>query len=434
MKNIAGKEGALSKGNLSMANTREIINETNRNYQKFHNPSLARLYKFAGYNSIEWESQGVYIKDIDGKEYIDCAGGYGVFSLGHKHPEVVAAVKEQLERMPLSSKVFPSKLLGELAKMLAEITPGELTFSFFCNSGAEAVEGALKLARLATGKPQIISTVNSFHGKTYGALSVSGRPSFQEGFEPLLPELYHVPFGNAGALKEAINEKTAAVILEPIQGEGGVILPHTDYWPEVRRICTEKNVLLIADEVQTGLGRTGKMFAVEHYGVVPDIMTLAKALGGGVMPVGAFTAIPSVWKCFKSNPLVHTSTFGGNPLACAAAIKTLEILKRDNLPQKAEIRGNYLIEKLKKLKEFYPEVIEAVRGKGLMIGVELTKEGIGGAIIPEMVRGGITAGYTLNKPKVIRFEPPLIITEEELEKVIAVFEKAILKAKKTLSI
>jgi len=346
-----------------MIDKKNIINETVRNYQKYHNPSLARLYKFAGYNSIEWEAEGVYIKDIEGKEYIDCAGGYGVFSLGHRHPEIVAAVREQLDRMPLSSKLFFSTHIGELSRLLAEITPGELTYSFFCNSGAEAVEGALKLARLATGKPQIISTVNSFHGKTCGALSVSGRPVFQEGFDPLLPELCHVPFGDVKALEEAINDKTAAVILEPIQGEGGIIIPPDGYWPEIRRICTEKEVLLIADEVQTGLGRTGKMFAVEHYGVVPDIMTLAKALGGGVMPAGAFIAIPSVWKCFKNNPLVHTSTFGGNPLACVAAIKTIEILRREKLPEKAAIMGNYLLEKLGNLKNIYPEVIDTVRGK-----------------------------------------------------------------------
>lgn len=418
----------------NMDNAKKIFKETVENYKKYHNPSLAKLYKFGGYNSIEWECEGVYVRDIYGKEYIDCAGGYGVFSLGHRHPEVVAAVKAQLDRMPLSSKVFFSSHLGNLAKKLAEITPGDLTFSFFCNSGAEAVEGALKLARLATGKAQIISAVNAFHGKTYGALSVSGRPIFQEGFEPLLPELYHVPFGNVRELKEAINDKTAAVILEPIQGEGGIVLPDDSYWPEVRRICNEKNVLLIADEVQTGLGRTGKMFAVEHYGVVPDIMTLAKALGGGVMPIGAFIAIPSVWNCFKSNPLVHTSTFGGNPLACVAAIKTLEILERDRLADRAFEMGEYLIEKLLNLKKIYPEVINFVRGKGLLIGVELTKEGIGGALIPEMVKRGVTAGYTLNMPRVIRFEPPLIIQKKELDKVISVFEESIIKAKKILSI
>jgi len=417
-----------------MKNSDNIFKETVKNYQQYHNPSLAKLYKFAGYNTVEWEAEGIYIKDIDGKEYIDCAGGYGVFSLGHRHPEVVEAVREQLYRMPLSSKVFFSHTLGELSKMLAEIAPGDLTYSFFCNSGAEAVEGALKLARLATGKSQIISAINAFHGKTYGALSASGRPLFQEGFEPLLPDLLHVPFGDIRAMEKAINDKTAAILLEPIQGEGGIIVSEDDYWPQVRALCTEKKVLLIADEVQTGLGRTGKMFAVEHYGIVPDIMTLAKALGGGVMPIGAFIAIPSVWNCFKNNPLVHTSTFGGNPLACAAGIKTIEILKRDNIPEKAREMGDYLKGKLLELKIKYPEVIEFVRGKGLLIGVELTKEGIGGALIPEMVKGGVTAGYTLNKPKVIRFEPPLIITKKEIDKVIIVFEESIIKAKKTLSL
>ena len=417
-----------------MENTKEIINETAKNYKNFHNPSLAKLYKFGGYNSIEWTAEGVHIKDIDGKEYIDCAGGYGVFSLGHRHPEIVEAVKKQLDKMPLSSKLFFSKPLADLSRLLAEITPGDLTFSFLCNSGAEAVEGALKLARLATGKTEIISAINAFHGKTCGDLSASGRSKMQEGFEPLLPDLYHIPFGDIKALEKAINEKTAALILEPIQGEGGIIVPEDDYWPKVRQICNERNILLIADEVQTGLGRTGKMFAVEHYDVVPDIMTMAKALGGGVIPVGAFIAIPSLWECFKSNPLVHTSTFGGNPLACVAAIKTIEILRRDNLPEKAALMGEYLLEHHIKLKEIYPEIIASVRGKGLLIGIELRKESIGGSLIPALVKRGVTAGYTLNMPKVIRFEPPLIITREQINKVILVLEEAIKEAKKTLSI
>jgi putrescine aminotransferase len=408
-----------------MKNSKEIINETIKNYQLFHNPSLARLYKFAGYNSIEWTDEGIYIKDIDGKAYIDCAGGYGVFSLGHRHPEVIQAVKEQLDKMAMSSKLFFSKPLGDLCRLLSEITPGDLTCSFLCNSGAEAVEGALKLARLATGKSQIISAINAFHG-----MSVSGKTGYRKEDKPLV----YIPFDDIKALEEAINENTAALILEPIQGEGGIIVPHDDYWPSIRNICTEKNILLIADEVQTGLGRTGKMFAVDHYGVVPDIMTMAKALGGGVIPTGAFIAKPYVWNCFKSDPLIHTSTFGGSPLACVAGIKTIEILKRDRLPEKAEKMGTYLLNKLAALKDVYPEIIYSVRGKGLLIGVELTKEGIGGALIPALVKRGVTAGYTLNMPKVIRFEPPLIITEEQIDKVIVIFEEAIKEAKKTLSI
>lgn len=406
-------------------NSKEIINETIKHYQHFHNPSLARLYKFAGYNSVEWTAEGVYIRDIDGKSYIDCAGGYGVFSLGHRHPEVIEAVKEQLDKMAMSSKLFFSRPLGELCRLLAEITPGDLTFSFLCNSGAEAVEGALKIARLATGKTQIISAINAFHG-----MGVTGETGLKKEDKPLV----YIPFGDTEALEKTINEHTAALILEPIQGEGGIIVPPDDYWPYIRKICTERNILLIADEVQTGLGRTGKMFAVDHYGVVPDIITVAKALGGGVIPTGAFIARPHVWNCFKRDPLIHTSTFGGSPLACIAAIKTIEILKRDRLPEKAAVTGEYLLNKLLALKYIYPEVIDSVRGKGLLIGVELTKEGIGGALIPALVKRGVTAGYTLNKPKVIRFEPPLIITEEEIDKVVIILEEAIKEAKKTLSI
>jgi len=406
-------------------NSKEIINETIKKYRYFHNPSLARLYKFAGYNSIEWTSEGIYLRDIDGKSYIDCAGGYGVFSLGHRHPEVIQAVKEQLDKMAMSSKLFFSRPLADLCELLAEITPGDLTFSFLCNSGAEAVEGALKIAMLATGKTRVISAINAFHG-----MGVSGKTGLKNEDKPLV----YIPFGDIEALEETINEHTAALILEPIQGEGGIIVPPDDYWPSIRQICTERNILLIADEVQTGLGRTGKMFAVDHYGVVPDIMTVAKALGGGVIPTGAFIAKPHVWNCFKSDPLIHTSTFGGSPLACVAAIKTIEILKRDRLPEKAAVRGEYFLNKLVALKNIYPEIIHAVRGRGLLIGVELTKEGFGGALIPALVRRGVTAGYTLNMPRVIRFEPPLIITEEEIDKVIVILEEAIKEAKKTLSL
>ncbi|EGO63335.1 aspartate aminotransferase family protein [Acetonema longum] len=384
-------------------------------YEKYINPSLARLFRFMGLNSVEGEAEGVFIRDTDGKQFLDCLGGYGVFSLGHRHPKVVEAVREQLDQMPLSSKVLFSKTMADLAEMLAAITPGDLQYSFFCNSGAEAVEGALKLARLHTGRSKVIATVNSFHGKTFGALSATGRDLFREPFQPLMQGFCHAPFGDIQTLEKIIDKETAAVIMEPIQGEGGIIVPPDDYLPRIRELCDHYHALLICDEVQTGLGRTGKMFASEHYGVVPDIITTAKALGGGVMPIGAFTARPAVWDRLIVSPFLHTSTFGGNPLACAAACATLQVLQDENLSERAARLGDYFTAKLKQLQLEYPNVIKEVRGKGLMIGIELTKEGIGGLVMSEMVNRGILVAYTLNNPKVIRIEPPLIIQAEQID-------------------
>lgn len=406
-----------------------IIQQTVRAYQEHHNPSLARLLKLSGLDTVEWEGDGAILKDVRGKEYIDCLGGYGVFALGHRHPKVVRAVSEQLNRLPLSSKVFFNKLLGDLCRKLAEITPEPLQFSFIANSGTEAVEGALKLARLSTGKRQVIHAENAFHGKTLGSLSASGRAQYKAPFEPLLPEFVQVPFGDARAVEREVTDQTSAVILEPVQGEGGVRIPPRDYLKEVREICSRKNVLLILDEVQTGLGRTGKWFACQHFDVVPDIMVLAKALGGGVMPIGAFVGTESVWSAFRANPLIHTSTFGGNPLACAAALATLEVIDEERLCAKAADLGEYLFTRLKDIAAEFGDLIREVRGIGLMVGVELTDAKYGGYLIPEMCKQGVLVAYMLNQTKVIRFEPPLIIQKTELDRAMAAFQRALEKTR-----
>lgn len=405
--------------------TEHIIDETIAKYEKFVNPAMAKLFRFMGLSTVEWGADGSIIRDIDGKEYIDCLGGYGVFSVGHRHPLVVEAVKKQLDIMPLSSKVLFNKPMADLSALLAEITPGELQYSFIGNSGTEAVEGALKLARIHTGRTNIISTINSFHGKTFGALSATGRDLFRDPFTPLLSGFEHVPFNNIEAMKQKINTETAAVILEPIQGEGGIIVPSDDYLLAVRKLCDENGALLICDEVQTGLGRTGKMFAVDHYQVVPDIITTAKALGGGVMPIGAFTATEKVWEKFVTSPFIHTSTFGGNPLACVAAIASIGVLKDEQLVERAATNGAYFIDKLTQLQQAFPDVIEEVRGKGLIIGIELTKEGIGGLLMSEMINKGILVAYTLNNPKVIRIEPPLVISKELIDIVVKALTETI---------
>ena len=303
-----------------------ITQETVEKYAKYVNPTALNLLRLGGFDKIEWEGCGATLKDLHGTEYIDCLGGYGVFSLGHANPQVVEAVVAQMRRLPLSSKTFLNKPLADLSELLASIAPGDLQYSFLCNSGTEAVEAALKFARMATGRTEIISTIGSYHGKTYGALSASGRERYKTPFAPLVPGFTHVPFGDVPALTAVVDDATAAVILEPIQGENGIFVAPDGYLQAARRLCDKHGALLILDEVQTGLGRTGKMFACEHWDVAPDLMTLAKALGGGVVPIGALLGTPAVWdKVFKENPFIHTSTFGGGEMACAAGLAAIRI-------------------------------------------------------------------------------------------------------------
>ena len=407
----------------------KTIEETIEKYEAYVNPTLANLMRFAGFGDVEESAQGTIVRDCSGSEYIDCLGGYGVFTLGHRHPEVVAAVQDQLDRMPLSSKLFFNKQLADLCELLAKIAPGRLQYSFICNSGAEAVEGALKGARMYTKRAEFISTIGGFHGKSLGSLSATGRDVYREPFQPLIPGFTHVQFGDAAAVEKVISDKTAAVIVEPIQGEGGIRVPPDDYLPRLRELCTKHGAVLIADEVQTGMGRTGKMFACEHWAVEPDIITMAKALGGGVMPVGAFIGTPEIWEAvFRENPLMHTSTFGGNPLACRAAIAAVQVTLRDDLPAQAARLGNYLLGKLRSVKEKHPKALQDVRGLGLMIGVEFAHEDVGELVIGGLARRGVIAAYTLNNPKVFRFEPPLIITEQEIDTVVSAFDESVAEA------
>ena len=398
--------------------TQDVIEK----YQKFVNPTQVALLKVGGFDHIEAHAEGVMLTDLEGNEYIDCLGGYGVFSLGHRHPKVVAAVKRQLDQIPLASKTFLNKPLADLSAKLAELAPGDLQYSFICNSGAEAAEAALKIARMATGKTDFIAAHGAYHGKTMGALSVTGREVYRKPFEPMMPGASFVPFNDADAIDAAITPQTAAVILEPVQGEGGIQVPSADYFPRVREICDQHGILLIADEVQTGLGRTGKLFALEHWDVKPDIMTLAKALGGGVMPIGATLATPVIWnKVFHENPFIHTTTFGGGEMACAAALAALEVTLDEDLPARAAENGAYFLQGLKQIAAQHPKLLKEARGLGLMLGVEFTDSDIGKLVIGTMVHRGVIAAYTLNNPKVIRFEPPLIITRPQIDQVLTVF-------------
>ncbi|NLH44997.1 MAG: aminotransferase class III-fold pyridoxal phosphate-dependent enzyme [Acholeplasmataceae bacterium] len=402
-----------------------FVEETIEKYEKYLNPSVARLFRFMGLASVEAKAEGWIITDSDGREFIDCLGGYGMFCLGHRHPKVVEAVKGALDTIPMCGEILFNRPMADLAERLAEITPGNLQYSFFVNSGTEAVEGALKIARLATGRKKYIAAQNAFHGKTYGSLTATGRDLFRKPFEPLLQNFTHVEFGNIASLEVAMDTDTAAVILEPIQGEGGIIVPTDGYLTAVRALCDKYGVLLIADEVQTGIGRTGKWFGVDHEGVTPDIMALAKALGGGIMPIGSFTATPEVWAGLIESPFLHTSTFGGNQMACVAGLATLKVIEEEDLLNRGAVSGAYLKKGLEEIQKDYPLVIKEVRGRGMMIGIELTKEGAGGMLMSLMIDSNILIAYTLNNPKVIRMEPSLIMPIEVIDQVLEAFRKAI---------
>jgi putrescine aminotransferase len=411
---------------------KKLVEETIEKYAKYINPGLARYYKFAQLDTVEWTSAGSKVWDVYGNEYIDCLGGFGVFNVGRNHPRIVQAVKEQLERLPLSTRTLFNKHQADLAEMLAKITPGNLQYSFFGNSGTEAVEGALKLARFYTGREKLISAENSFHGKTMGSLSLSGREVYKKPFLPGLPEIYQVPFNDIDALKKSIDKKTAAVILEPIQGEGGIIIPSPSYLKQVKSICEEQGALLILDEIQTGLGRTGKMFACEHFNVVPDIMTLAKGLGGGVLPIGAFISTAEIWKVFEENPFIHSSTLGGNPLSCVAGIETLKVLQEEKIPELTWIKGQEVLQRLREIQAGSEGMIQEVRGMGLLIGIQFGDSDIASLLAMEMAQRHVLVAYTLNNPTVIRIEPPLTISYEEIDIVLSRFAESLVSVQALL--
>ncbi|MBX6377584.1 MAG: aspartate aminotransferase family protein [Clostridia bacterium] len=379
------------------------------------NPGMARLFRFLGMNVVEAEAEGAVVYDSEGRTYIDCSSGFAVANMGHRHPRIVAAVEAQLHRLPVSLRTFVNEPAVRLAERLAQVSPGRLQYAFFCNSGAEAVEAALKLARLATGRLEVVAAHGAFHGKTLGALSATGNPAYRGPLEPLLGHVRHVPFGDAGALAAAVSDATAAVILEPIQGEGGVIVPPEGYLAAARDVCDRHGALLILDEVQTGMGRTGRLFACQHEGVAPDLMTLGKGLGGGVLPLAAALGTPEVFAVFDANPLAHSSTLGGNPLACAAGLAALAVCEDEDLPGQAAERGAYLLKRLRALADAYPTVVREVRGRGLLIGVQLTSEAAGGLLVAELLQRGVLTVPGLNDLSVVRFAPPLNIPWPLLE-------------------
>jgi putrescine aminotransferase len=429
--------GLLHRPTVSESEAKEIIEESKTNFAEHFNRGWLEYRKSvteAGdWAATEWTGSGAIFRDILGREYIDCLGGYGLLDLGWSHPEVVEAVRAQLTyRTPMPSQELIDPLRGVLARLMALITPGDIQYSFFAASGTEAVEGAIKLAKMYTRRDGFIVAVKAFHGKTMGSLSMLGKADYRQPVGTLYGgPVYHVPFGDADAVERqleicrAVGIGIAAVMMEPIQGEAGAIVPPDDFWPRLRELTRHYGVLLIADEVQTGMGRTGKLWGVEHWGVEPDILAAAKSLGGGVMPVSAFCSTAEIWQVMmEPNPFIHTTTTGGGPLACSAAIAAIHVTLRDRLWEQAAAKGAYVMPKLKELAQRYPDIFDpayggdGITGKGLLIGMHFRDAAIGYRVAAGLFKRGVLVAGTLTSAHTIRIEPPLVITYEQLDTVL----------------
>jgi putrescine aminotransferase len=416
---------ALSRRYLEMIEGRELsleerhgfIAETVEAYERHVNRGFIGYRKAvteAGqYAALEWSGQGSILRDLLGREYIDCLGGYGIFSAGVNHPKILRAIASQMERMALNSQELLEPWRAGLARLLAMVTPGDLANTFFINNGTDAIEGAIKLARLHTRRNLFISTLGGFHGKSMGSLSLMGKASFREPFAEGLQDVRFVPYGDADALEaelskaEQVGTPVAGFVVEPVQGEAGGVVPPADYLPRARELCTRYGALLIADEIQTGMGRTGALWGVDHTATVPDIMCLGKSIGGGIMPLSAFIAPPEIWEVMIPNPIIHSTTFGGNPMACAAGIAAIQVTLEEDLPGQAAMKGEFLLRELATLRNKYPQVLTGVQGKGLLIGMEFPTDEAGFRCAAGLFKRGVLVAGTYAKARTIRIEPAL---------------------------
>jgi putrescine aminotransferase len=427
---------------MTIEEKQSFIAETVESYERYYNRGFITYRKAvteAGqFAALEWSGQGSTLRDLLGRDYIDCLGGYGIFSAGVNHPTVVKAVTDQIQRMALNSQELLEPWRAALGKVLAEITPGDLQNSFFINNGTDAIEGAIKLTRLYTRRSIFISTIGGFHGKTMGSLSLMGKASFREPFQSGLQDVRFVPYGDADALasefrrSEAVGAQIAGVVLEPVQGEAGGVVPPADYFPRARELCTQYGALLIADEIQTGMGRTGKLWGVDHWSVTPDIMCLGKSIGGGVMPLSAFISTPTIWEVMIPNPIIHSTTFGGNPLACAAGLAAIQVTLEEDLPGQAAKKGDFLLQELGYLQQKYPQVLKEAHGKGLLIGMEFPAQEIGWQVASGLFKRGVLVAGTYSKAQVIRIEPALGIPMDLLKEMLNRLEDTFREVSKTL--
>jgi len=407
---------------------KDHINEGFLSYRKSvsNEQSYAYLDWADPYEGTSW------FIDHRGEKYLDLLGGYGIYNVGRRHPKIIHAVQTQLSKQALHSQELLDPLRPYCAHLLSLIAPRDhkrvLRKCFFTNSGTESVEACLKLAFLATGKSLILSTTNAFHGKTIGSLACTYKEKFRGPFINALCDTVHTPFNDLSQLETIFHQQGnlfACFIIEPIQGEGGIHVASREYLQKARQLCDQYNVVLIFDEVQSGMGRTGKWWACQHFDVCPDIMAIGKAFGGGVMPVGACIGTDEIWEKYIEQPFVLTTTFGGNPLALAASIATINVLLQENIIEDTVDKGNLFIDGLNSIQNRYPDVLKEVRGKGLMIGIEFRKNEYGIQFSKEMFRHNILVAGTLANSETIRIEPSLTITNDEIMYVLESFENTI---------
>jgi len=420
---------------VSLADKQRISSQTVENFASHVNAGFLEHRKSATMGGefafTEWEGEGSIVRDALGREFIDMLGGFGLYSYGLRHPKIVAAVKAQLDRSPQYTQEMLDPLRAQLARVIAHITPGDIQKGFFANSGTEAIEGALKLAKLYTGKKGIISMQKGFHGKTLGSLSVTGKSVFREPILPLLEGVRFVPYGCACAVEneleaaKSVGDGIAAVIIEPVQGEAGAIVPPPNFLPRLRELCDHYGVLLIADEVQTGFGRTGKIFGVDHSGIAPDIMCFGKALGGGVVACSAFFSTAKIWSVMEPNPFMHTTTTGGNPIACAAALAAIEVMFEEDTPAQAAAKGDYLMKKLKDLKAKFPHILKDVTGQGLLIGLRFPSSNVGYQVASGLFKRRVLTAGTLISAESIRIEPALNVPWTLLDEMLGRLEETL---------
>jgi len=401
---------------------------------KYLNPISTWIIRFIGTYRKFIKAKGIYLTDEKNKKYMDFLCGYGAVNLGHEPPEVLAALRA-VEGKPNILQASLNPFAAKLAEFLEKITPGKLSRTFFCNSGTEAVGPAIKLARCATGKKILLSTNKAFHGKTFGALSVSGKDKYKKPFEPLVPDTKIIPYDDLEVLEKNLRRRNvAAFIVEPIQGEAGVIVPRKGYLKAAEKFCKKYETLFIVDEVQTGMGRTGKLFCCEYEEIEPDIMCLSKSLGGGVMPIGAMITTDKIWKRAYGTIetcLLHTTTFGGNSRACVCGIAALNTIIKKGLAKSAEVQGEYLVSGLKSLQKRFPMILD-VRGKGLMVGINFAR--LKGKSV--LVEGALTlwvtrqlfrkhhilTAFTLNNFDVLRISPPLNVSRGQIDVFLSALE------------
>ena len=393
-------------------------------YAAYSNPMKLRTLRHAGLEIIEGRREGALMWDLDGEQYIDCITSAGSMNVGRRNPEVIAALKAALDEYDIGVFLLGSRPKADLAKKLAAITPGDLRLTMFGVCGGEANDFAIKLARGHTRKTGIITTAKCYHGHTGFALSGIGRDEYRRPFEPLVPGFRQVPFNDLAAMEAAVTDDTAAIMVEPIQGEGGIYVGTDEYLRGLRRLCDERGVLLIFDEVQTAWCRTGRMFACEYAGVAPDIMTLAKSLGGGIYPIAAAVYTEDLGEFLIANPFIHLSTFGGADLGCIVALKAIEIMERDRLWEKAQARGAQFRAGFDELLARHGEILLEHRGRGLMMGLQFTSESHGPRMAYQLARNGVMAMYSGNQPSVMRLMPALVITEQQVARVLEALDRS----------